>query len=361
MEGKDSMEIALVGPYPKPYGGISVHVKRLKERLKKNGITCTVYDDSGVRKEEDNIIPIKRGKILLLTPLLHIKESIIHLHTYNSKLIGLLSILSLIRKKIVIVTVHSFKYSSGKFNFWCKLVFWLAAKAGIYFITVGPEIKEKITCLNIKSENIEVIPSFISPPMREKEIAEIPKDVWDFINNHTPVISANAFMISFYRGEDLYGIDMCVDLCAELKKTFSRVGFIFCLPEIGNYAYFHKMKQKVVNRSVENNFLFVTQPYQFYPILMKSDIFVRPTNVDGYGVSLAEAIYLNVPAIASDVCTRPEETILFKNRDLHDFTLKVRDVLSNYERYKKRTEAVEIEDNFEKIVRVYQKLGIKKD
>jgi glycosyltransferase involved in cell wall biosynthesis len=361
MEKYNNTEIALVGPYPKPYGGISLHIKRLKERLEKNGVVCTVYDNSGVKKEEDNVVSIKSGKILLLTRLLHIKGNIIHLHTYNSKLIGLLSLFALIKKKTVIVTHHGFRYSPDRFNFWYKLVFWLAAKAKIHFIVVGPEIREKMICLNINSGNIEVIHSFIPPLIREEEITEIPQDIWDFINHHTPVISANGFMISFYKGEDLYGIDMCVDLCAELKSQHPRVGFIFCIPVIGDYNYFHKMKRKIVERGIENDFLFVAQPCQFYPILMKSHIFVRPTNVDGYGVSIAEAIYLNVPAVASDVCTRPEGVILFKNRDLRDFILKVKDVLDNYQWHRKRIEVVEIEDNFEKIMNIYRRLGIKKE
>jgi hypothetical protein len=68
---------------------------------------------------------------------------------------------------------------------------------------VGPQIKENIIALGIAPEKIVVIPSFIPPTIREEDIAEIPQEVWAFMNSHNPVISANAFRISFYNNQDL--------------------------------------------------------------------------------------------------------------------------------------------------------------
>ena len=222
---------------------------------------------------------------------------------------------------------------------------------------MGPIIKEKIISLGIAPENIEVIPSFIPPTVREEEIAEIPQEVWAFMNSHNPVISANAYRIIFYNNQDLYGIDMCVDLCANLGQYYPEIGLVFCLPDIGDHEYFNKMKQRIAEKGIENNFLFITEQYQFYPILMKCDAFVRPTNVDGYGISIAEAIYFKVPAVASDVCSRPEGTILFSSRDMGEFTSKVKDVLDNCDLYKEKLEAINLEDNFSQIMKVYQKVS----
>jgi glycosyltransferase involved in cell wall biosynthesis len=221
---------------------------------------------------------------------------------------------------------------------------------------VGPIIKEKIISLGIAPENIEVIPSFIPPTVREEDITEIPKRVWDFIDSHKPVISANAYRISYYNNQDLYGIDMCVDLCANLKQYYPEIGLVFSLPDIGDHEYFKKMKQRIADKCIENNFLFITEQHQLYPIIMKSDVFLRPTNTDGYGVSIAESIYFKVPAVASDVCPRAEGTILFKSRDINDFTLKVKDVLDNHEQHKKKLDAIELRDNSKKIIKIYQKL-----
>ena len=355
-------KIALIGVYPPPYGGISVHIQRLNEQLEKKGFGCIIYD-SGKNKDilQKNVKATKNTKGWVLKYFLNAKEDIVHNHGYEPKSMLLFSLFSIVRKKKVIFTFHSFRYNIKNIGLLHKFIFWMAARANLYFIVVGPQIKEKIISLGIGPENIEVIPSFIPPAVREEDIAEIPQEVWDFIDSHSPVISANAFKISFYGNQDLYGIDLCIDLCADLKQYYPRIGLVFCLPDIGDYDYFRKMKQRIEEKGIENNFLFITEQYQFYPILMKSDVFVRPTNTDGYGVSIAEAIYFKVPAVASDVCQRPEGTITFKSRDTNEFTSKVKEVLDNYEEHKKRLEEVELEDNFEKIMKVYRKLEVKDD
>lgn len=350
-------KIALIGPYPPPYGGVSVHIQRLNERLQEKKIDHIIYG-SGKAKDisRKNVEATKNTKGWMLKYFLTAKEDIVHYHGYEPKSLLLFSLLSIMRKKKVVFTFHSFRYNVKKSNIFHKFIFWIAARANIYFIAVGPIIKEKIISLGIAPENIEVIPSFIPPTVREEEIAEIPKRVWEFIDSHNPVISANAYRIIFYNNQDLYGIDMCVDLCANLGQYYPRIGLVFCLPDVGDYEYFKKMKQRIADRGIENNFLFITEQHQLYPIIMKSDVFLRPTNVDGYGVSIAESIYFKLPAVASDVCPRSEGTILFKSRDINDFTLKVKDVLDNHERHKKKLDAIELGDNSKKIIKIYQKL-----
>lgn len=346
--------IIQVGPYPPPYGGISVYIKRMKSCFDSKGIKNQAWDTSGVEKKEKNVLKMR----LRFAPFRHLARRDIDLIHYNipgieaKNYIGFLNRL-LFRNRKKILTIHG----------GCESLFDANDKS----ITKSLNSFDAIICVKfndreyllkqgIDSEIYE-ISAFIPPILSDEEIAKIPQTVWDFIASHKPIISANASAIRFYRNQDLYGIDMCVDLCAKLKSAFPEIGLVFCLPNIGNHGYFQKMKQTIVEKGVEDNFLLQTQPCEFYPILMKSHLFVRPTNTDGYSVSLAEAIYLRAPAIASDVCARPEGTILFKNRDTGDFTSKVEDVLDGYESYKENLEAVDLEDNFEKIMKVYQKLG----
>ena len=47
----------------------------------------------------------------------------------------------------------------------------------------------------------------------------------------TLVIKATS-RIAFHNGYDLYGIDMCIDLCANLKNSCPKIGFVFCLPAL---------------------------------------------------------------------------------------------------------------------------------
>lgn len=352
-------KIALLGAYPPPYGGGSIYIQRLMYGLEKKGIECVVYDFSGEQKDvsDNNVVVVRNPKKWLLKYIFTAKENIIHVHVSHWPLRTVMGLMGLIGKK-TIIAFHgeSLSDSLRKGNWLKRQMIKFALKSSSFVIALNTDIEQLCLSLGVKSDRVKVITSFIPPSIREEEIAEIPQEIWHFIDSHHPIISANAFRIVFYNDQDLYGIDMCIDLCNNLKSAYPQIGFVFCLPDIGDYGYFRKMEQRIIEKGVENSFLFVTQPYQFYPILMKSDVFVRPTNVDGYGVSIAEAIHFKVPAVASDVCPRPKGTISFRSRAINDFTSKVKDVLDNYDLHKKRLDTVNLEGNFEKIVKVYQKL-----
>lgn len=353
------MKTALLGSYPPPYGGVSVYIKRLKDKLEEKGIDYIVYDLLGERKDvsDANVILVSDSTKWLLKYFFTAKEDIIHLHTSDWRVRAVIGLMGLRRKK-TIISIHgeSLKNSLRKGNYLKRQIIKLALKSSSFIIASNTEIEELCLSLRVKSDHVAVIPSFIPPSIRDEEIAEIPQEIWDFMESHYPVVSANAFQIRFHNNQDLYGIDMCIDLCANLQNDYPQIGLVFCLPDIGDYEYFNKMRQRITEKGIEKNFLFVTQPYSFYPILMKSYIFVRPTNTDGDAVSLREALYFKVPSVASDVVPRPEGTVLFRNREVSDFTLKVKDLLSNYEQRKKELDSITIEDNFGELIKVYRKL-----
>jgi len=356
----DKLRVTLIGAYPPPYGGVSVHIQRLQDFLLNNGFQCIVIDFSSSLKNAKNVI--NAGKIKNLRYIQNAGGGIIHIHSSGINLkkimaFFLLSVLCKIRRNKLIITFHSFRDHVKRFDWLEKIMLKAFSKFALHYIAVSSLIKNKLLSLNIDPNKISVITGFLPPTTKQHDIDEIPQEIWNFIDNHWPVISANGFRISFYNNQDLYGIDMCIDLCNKLQDTYTQIGFIFCLSDIGDHNYFKKIRQTIAEKGIADNFLFVTRSCQFYPILMKSDVFVRPTNTDGDAVSVREALYFKIPTVASDVVPRPEGVILFKNRDINDFTLKVEDVLDNYTWHKKRLEAVKVEeDNFQEIISLYEQL-----
>lgn len=351
------LTIAMFGSYPPPYGGVAIHIQRLRAMLVKNCIECIIYDISNYTKKDKKIINI--NKIYNWYHVFIPKGDIVHIHKsyINLKHIIFFIILYRVMGKKVVLTYHGRRYDVKNFNWFKRMITKATADFISHYIVVGPHIKDKLLFLNVNPNKISIIPAFLPPVIKNEEIDEIPQRIFDFMEHHTPLISANAYRISFYNNQDLYGIDMCVELCNNLKKKYPKIGLILCLPYIGDLNYFNIIQNKIKDYGIKNNFLFITQPYQFYPILMNSDIFVRPTNTDGDAVSIREALYFRVPVVTSDIVPRPEEVILFKNRDINDFTLKVKDILNNYEWHKKILEEVKLEDNYKKIIEVYNKVN----
>jgi glycosyltransferase involved in cell wall biosynthesis len=116
------------------------------------------------------------------------------------------------------------------------------------------------------------------------------------------------------------------------------------------------MQNLVKKYTLEDNFHFYTKPIAYPAVINMCDLFIRPTNTDGDALSIREAISLKKPAIASDVCKRPEGTIFFKDRNIDDLYIKTTDTINNYEEYRAKIENIEFEDNTEKILEVYKKV-----
>ncbi|WFN35013.1 glycosyltransferase family 4 protein [Methanogenium sp. S4BF] len=356
MNDKNNVKISLVGPYPLPYGGVSVHIQRLKDQLEENGFRCVVYDlDAKNVSLNDSVVKIKFPLLWILKYSIFAKEDIIHFHYSDWRARILFGLMTLLGKKIVI-TIHgeSMNESIKNSGYLKKKLITYSLKHTSYIIAVNPKIKECALSLGVDPEFIDVIPAFIPPVIQEKEIKEIPQEIWEFIEQHTPIISANAYKITFFKGQDLYGIDMCIDLCANLKQNYPNIGFVFCLPTIGDNNYYEILKNRIISKGIENNFLFITEKYNFYPILMKSQIFVRPTNTDGDSVSIREALHFDIPVVTSDVINRPTGAIIFINRDIDDLTEKILNTLEQLNDFKSHIIQSQSEDNSAKIIEIYQ-------
>ena len=374
------MKIDIIGSYPPPYGGISIHIKRLSEHLNEVGIKHTIYDTAALLstntplRKGGNVVPITSPIKWALKYLFFSNSDIVHLDAAGDWKLRLYSglVIGLIRRKKVVITNNGsdlvWPYaisclrkpdSSFSAKLITKLVIYSHKRAS-FIICVNPDIRELMLSLGVRPERTEIVPAFIPPVVKKEDITRIPQEVLDFIESHTPVISAGAFRINFYNGQDIYGIDMCIELCANLKSIYPQIGLVFCVPNIGDYDYFSKMKREIRDKNIENNFLFITQPLdEVYPIWQKSDIFVRPTVSDGDAVSLREALYLKTPSVASDVVPRPEGTILFKNRNMEDFVVRVKMAWDNYDYYKSKVESLEVENGLNKILEVYSSLASK--
>ena len=115
----------------------------------------------------------------------------------------------------------------------------------------------------------------------------------------------------------------------------------------------NELTNRIKKYNISKNFIFCHENAEFYTILRKSDLFVRPTNKDGDAVSVREALYFKVPTVASNAVPRPYGSIIFESRDLNDFFQKVDNALKNK---KDKGKIFQIDDNFSKINNIYNQL-----
>ena len=354
--------IVQVGPYPEPIGGVSIYIKRMKLYMDLLDIENEVWDLSNTNKGVQGVTNIRFRYI----PFKYLFRKDIKLIHYNIPgisykiFIGIFNRFFFKRRK-KILTIHGeskdlFKHKWLLVNKYLPVnnhtIMVKSLNSFDRIICVKPGDKEYLCTKGINKPIYEV-PAFIFPIEDDKNII-IPQYILDFINSKKFIISANASLIRFYNNQDLYGIDMCIDLIEKLNVVRQNVGMVFCLPSVNNTLYFNKLKKLIKDKKNEMNFLFVNEKMELWPIVKRSHLFLRPTNTDGDAVSIREALYYKIPTIASDICARPKGTILFKSRDIGDLYNKTIYVIENYEKAKGKLVNIKIGDNARKLLEIYE-------
>src|SRR5579862_960718 len=87
--GQSSMlKVLLVGPFPPPHGGVSVHVLTLQRLLRKSGISCRVLNISRGAPQSDQYVSIRgpfHFMLLLLRSSLKGWSLHVHINGHNAK------------------------------------------------------------------------------------------------------------------------------------------------------------------------------------------------------------------------------------------------------------------------------------
>lgn len=315
-----SLRVLLAGPLPTPVGGISEHLSRLSSWLSAKGIKVDLVDEARHRKA--GIYNIRNLRLLPYLGCLwrcnvaHIHSSVNlfrNLHILACRLFGLR----------VIVTVHSSWRPGGLITLINRTLLKLAHEV----IFVSEQVSDYFGL-----RNYHVIPAFLPPSDSRKEL---PQEINSFIDKArsrgSSLICANAYELIENRGQDLYGLDLCVELMDQLKRQSDmNVAFVFVVScDAQNNQLYANALKAIKERGLESRFCLYNRPVDFITLMQECDLVLRPTNTDGDALTIREALYFGIPVIASDIVQRPPGTILFRNRDVNALMDRAVDVLKN--------------------------------
>jgi len=315
MTHRSKLKILLVGPFPPPHGGVSVHVLTLQSFLRTSGITCSVLNISPGAPKSDQYVSI-RGTLHFLRLLLSysLKGWSLHVHTngHNAKswLVAIASGLVGLIGPGTMLTIHSGMspaYLNSRRS--GRLLAWTACKFYRHIIAVNSEIKDVLRSRSVPEARIEILPAFL-PTLNA--LPELPENFKSWSHSHHPIISTALF----FRPE--YGFGLLVHAVGELRKKHPRLGCIVMgdsesRPE-GLPGHLFAIGD-VTHESC-------------LAVIARSDIFVRTTFSDGDAISVREAIAAGTPVVASDVVSRPAGTFCFKTGDARDLASKIESLLS---------------------------------
>lgn len=333
------MKILLLGTMPPPIGGVTVHVERFLYYSRKKNLNIAYYD---LRKNKRNIV---RYLIGLYMNSRKFSGDIVHYQLNNWY--EALPVRILFRRCAMIYTVHSFPQDVQHFNIIKKGCFKYLVRTIDCFVAPSETIRSALIRNGVAPNKISVINTYLPPTEREKS-CEIDPKLMDELNCGKKIILASASKIYKTNGIDLYGLDLCIEACRVMGNKYK---FIFCYSGEGDKDYINECKSCIADYGIQDRFFLYKGNAALSSIYKYCDLFVRPTNSDSYGISVAEALDCGIPALASDVCERAEGAVLFRNRDLDSFVNGIKNTITT-----KQNTSNKIVHCLDKIISLYKEV-----
>lgn len=270
-------DLLIIGQMPPPIGGVTAHVKRLTESLRRAGFHFN-YCDAG------------KGSILKILFEV-IKHRAIHIHVSNPAVQLAFATFCRLACKKLIITYHGCWGRYGALGN-------LAVRLSVYLAYV-PIVQERAGFLralrcNARSRLISTyIPDHEILPLAECLHSEIASRR----ERYQATFCTNAWNVTFDKyGREIYRISEIIERFADYPEYQLLVS-----DPSGNYrSYIHKHTPHI-----SSNVFFISHLHDFKSILLLSDAFIRNTSTDGVSLSIHEARELGVPILASSAADRP--------------------------------------------------------
>jgi len=314
------MKIVLVGPYPPPHGGISVHLYKVRQQFHKMGIRCRVVNVDPHAWESDQYIKVRGGMNLFSTLFSYARRGwALHVHTngHNLKswLITLTAGLAGLFGRANFLTLHSGlapQYLAARWS--ARLLAWFSCLFYARVIAVSPKVQAALISVGVRPGRTAVLPSFLFT-RAPAERFPLPA-----VEGRRPILGTTLF----FRPE--YGFALLVDAVDQLRARYPA---LVCLV-MGSGEQQTDAEQLVAQRGLQRflRFLGNLEHEKCLSVMSQCDLFVRPALADGDANCVREALALGIPVVASTAGHRPSGTILFQSGNVADLVLKIEEACS---------------------------------
>ena len=334
----------IIGPYPPPYGGISVHIMRLIPYYKSSGIDYTVYNHGKFDNPKLKVVSIYNDYLWWLKYLLlGSSADVVHFHFFTLIHFVYVLIFSRFHKNKIVISIHNEKLLLINPKMKNFLVFCLLKTKNKTVIAVSQKVSDYLNDNHIETI---YIPAYI-PPIKQKKIEDKFLDIFYSTSRDLDSIDST------------YSFDMVIELLNTIEEENIlkdteykdyKLHFFIGSKEY-DYTSFSSKLASVKNQDK----IVIYEEKNMSEYLGVADLLLRPNRVDAYGVSVKEALDNDIDAIASDVCRRPKGTILFKNNSMDDLLYKFRMFVKGELKYSYQNR---IETNYHlRLIDIYRDLG----
>ena len=356
----DHKRLLLVGRYPPPLGGNTIHMQRLVQRLLADRIPMSVLDiynpGSGEADAADpnrlafsGFTGTRSARYVRLFRALRARarDAIIHIHiaagTNFYRYAWLLGRLTAGAHKRVL-TIHS----GG----------WVGV-----FATLSPAQKKRalrvigsfddVICVNAQqhallsqhvSSRLHLIPAYL-PPSNEQ--APLPDSVHQLRRAVDVMIVTSGYGTAVY---DYETVLRAVELAQ--RRVSTRIGLAVATYTTWDRPYWEQILGRLRSSPVPTVTTTDLSPPQFLAVLAHAELYVRATLADGDAVAIREAASVGTRVVATDAVPRQAGTCLFRSGDAEALAGHIAAALMNPELG--RLPQAAFPDNYQEILRVYR-------
>lgn len=318
-------KVEIWGVYPPPIGGISVYCKRLTDAV--HAVDNTVVLKNFARSHSDCPY-VKEVKVPIweFIRLPFRKRTIIHVQLCNVWFLTALYLTGW--RHDVVITLHNRKLLLLKG--WKEKIIRRFLQRVRAIIFNDPQFTDLLhDKYGLDKAVMTVLPTYI--PSSESERRGITDEIESYCSRHRYTVSTNAHKVLLNNWGDVYGFDQIIGMMDILVHRHGLdVGLVFLIGSVGNNEYYQECLKRIDDLGLKDNFLFVVgSDVNGFEVWERTDLFVRATKTDMEGISVKESLQYGTPVVASDVCTRPAQAILYKDGDIEDLSGKCYDVLSS--------------------------------
>jgi len=313
-------------------GGVSVHVMRLTFHQAGQGNHVRVYNESPDSAEPSELILPRMSWGRLCLHLLCHPPDVLHVHSTNLKFRALLWLFQL-RGCLVVATLHTAEPHEqfGPVGSWlARLVIWNLRRVQA-LVLVGKGAREALLPQLGCRPNQHLIHPWVTPPPGTGQ-ASLPAEVRSFVARGGPLLVANG-AVRLRPVGDLYGFDQLLAAMRLLVERGSPAKLLLYITSISSQtpeerAHYIKLKRECEDPTLRERVLWHESLHdEFVPAIAASDLVLRTTRFESFGLTVVEALALGKPVLASDAAPRQPGALLYHSGDVVDLADKIQAVL----------------------------------
>jgi glycosyltransferase involved in cell wall biosynthesis len=316
MSEVSKQKVAVIGPWPPPAGGVSVHVQRLASLLASVGDVIVVNPYQSVSTGNGQRVvgcgpPGLRSIVRMASVLGQEHADIVHIHVsgMNRFAYGGHLLVSLLPRSVRrMLTIHS-----GSFVPDFRAAGWLTRKLVTslvrrfdLLVAVSTEIQTELIECGVRADAIHVLPAFI-PPDDHAVGAGLAIQAEGTDGNRKRLVTSG------YGIRD-YGFEVLIQALSQHEELRSTCALTLCLYNTYDESYVREIEQLMAKLPHARMHRDLT-PAAFSRVLSEADIYVRATTRDGDAVAIREAAHYKKAIVASDCVIRPEGCQIFRTGD----------------------------------------------